>query len=562
MTLDGLNTNKNNEQQDVSNTGPRRTPYIDGTSPEGRAKPIQRENMKEISVKSHPGINAVNQGSEVREISSYDIAPPAPQNAINEDFLNDIMGSLDMAVEREKEKITKLQDNLIQSGIDEIEEAKTNAAIVKDDDEAYYETEADADDNRYYEDTRNTNISYSNNISNDEENKFEEEHETAKVVTISRSIEDDLADEVEEDNDSEEEYNEAIGNKEQDTKNALEDLKKEVKGIVTPIKQKLDLTKFTIVNKAKSVQDVLRMVTSDIKTAEWVLPYGKTCESFTPLSALDIINLDPQNHTKSRLNTFRQIYKIMYDHIVTPGKPDFEKWLRVTLFHDIDNIYFGLYLATFRDSAFINLSCEKRTPENKNAKGCGHQFIEEHNPMDYVKFANDDEKKKFEKIMNSDKITDDSYNVTLVQISDDYAVGLRMPSIYNVILETASLTQEFLNNHSHLLEVFSYIDSIYYIDKESSNLVPIEYKVDKKNAIKTTVNKIRAYNSIYATFTADQQAELLRNIHEIENEYNIDYKFIIPEATCPKCGEKVAETDITAQYLLFTRHQLGRLTSM
>ena len=450
MTLDNLNDNKKTEEVRLD-AGPKRTPYSDGSYPQGRAKPI---GAKEVLVQHRGAGNTSNSRSEVREISSYDIAPPAPQKALNEDLMNSLMGDLDIAVEKEKKRITQLQDELIQSGIEQMEDERANAAIIHDNEEdsSYYESN---EDNREVQETTEYVEDRKTNISIGTHNDYEldgdgPDPDINRPVTISRSIEDDLADELnenDEENIENDEYNEAVGNDEEETKNVLEGLKKEIKGIVTPIRQKLDLNKFTIVSKAKSVQDVLSMVTSDIKTAEWILPHAKTHESFIPLSALDIINLDPQNHTKSRLNTFRQIYKIMYDHIVTPGKPDFEKWLRVTLFHDIDNIYFGLYLATFRDSAFINLSCEKASKDNRQAKGCGHQFIEEHNPMDYVKFANDDEKKKFEKIMNKDNIKDDSYNVTLVQISDDYAIGLRMPSIYNVVLETASLTQEFLNKH-------------------------------------------------------------------------------------------------------------------
>ena len=383
-------------------------------------------------------------------------------------------------------------------------------------------------------------------------------------VVISKSFEDDLQSEAGISNIADAEDDEDEDNTEDKsmTQRSIDDMKAVVKKRMSPITKKFDLSKFSVAKTAKSVNDILKKITTDIKTSNWVCPNAGTVEVYTPLSAMDIMNLDPSNHNKTKFNTFRAIYKTIYDHVVTPNKPDFEKWLRTTLFHDVDHIYFGLYLATFGDSAFVSPVCEKKSQRNKKANGCGYQFIAEHKPMDYVKFKTEESRKKFDEIMRSETYSNDNYDVTLVQISDNYAFGLRMPSVYNVVFESASLSDDFTSKYNQLLEVFSYIDDIYFIDSDTQTLVPVKYEVDKTSQPKTTINKIRAYQEIYKRLSADEQSALLKNIRDIENEHDIGMSYIMPAHTCPECGEKIEEEAVSPLYLLFTRHQLGHIQSM
>ena len=604
FSLDDLNNSNGEARLGRPNGSPKRTPFV-GSKNEINSKGDTPK--VEISVSTARGGVNSKDSSSVKEVSPYDIAPPAPQKALNEDALKNIFGPLDAAVEREKERISKLQSDLIQEGIKELEEQEAEAALAGDGEEtpADNDTEQTEGTEPVYMDNRekvfhvsdeeveathvdagsDTGLTVDNDgpsIYVDDDTTHETHEDIAKkeevedtvevetedkeednVVSFSKSFDDDIEEALinasNEDDDDEESSNDEDETASQEE---IDEIRDAVKSKIVPIKNKLNLAQFKISKTPKSVNEVLKTFTNDIKTANWVLPNAGTCEVFTPLSAVDIINLDPSNHQKSRLNTFRAIYRVIYDHIATPGKPDFEKWLRTTLFHDMDHLYFGLYLATFGDSAFINPICEKKSRENPNAKGCGHQFIEDHKPMDYVKFANDESKEKFEKIRNKETMKNDSYDVTLVQVSDEYAFGLRMPSIYNVILETASLSQDFLQKYNQLLEVFSYIDDIYYIDVATSTLSPIKYDIDKKNQPKTTLNKIRAYNEIYRTLSADQQTELLKHIRSMENKMDIGLTYVVPASTCPECGNTIPERTISPQYLLFMRHQLGRLASM
>lgn len=496
----------------------------------------------------------------VREVSSFDIAPAAPQEPINAKAVAQLFGPLDDAVQREKQRITELQDQLINDGIKELEDEETAEAVG----ESSNDYESNDTDTEYVDyETIKKVIHVRDSIeSREEDYDVEENNETTSNITISRSFDDALDDEVgsilsENESDDESDAEDTAMNK-----RSLDDMREVVKHRISPFSKKLDLTKFTVAKTPKSVSEILRTVTTDIKTSNWVLPNAGTVEVFSPLSAIDINNLDVNNHNKTRLNAFRTMYKTIYDHILTPHKPDFEKWIRMTLFHDMDHLYFGLYLATFGDSAFFNPICEKKTERNSKATGCGYQFVSEHKPMDYVKFRDDEAKAKFEKLMHSETYSNNKYNVQLCQISDNYAFALRMPSLYNVIFEAASLSADFTEKYSDMLEVFSYIDDIYFIDRDTNNLIPIKYDIDKKSQPKTTVNKIRAYNEIYKRLSADEQSELMKNIHDIENEHDIGITYITPSTTCPECGNVIPEQAVSPIYLLFTRHRLGRIQSM
>ena len=536
----------------------------------------------------------------VREVSPFDIAPheeTANFTAMAEDQL---FGPLDRAVEREKDKITELQNDLMAQGIKELEDDEANAAIEGASDVQAHDDTVDThapviEDNRtkvlkvrgsaatedepqygaIQQDPQPTfkNMPAKENAvvepvqdSQESEPVKEEQNEDDgnTNVVISKSFEDDLQSEAGISNIADAEDDEDEDNTEDKsmTQRSIDDMKAVVKKRMSPITKKFDLSKFSVAKTAKSVNDILKKITTDIKTSNWVCPNAGTVEVYTPLSAMDIMNLDPSNHNKTKFNTFRAIYKTIYDHVVTPNKPDFEKWLRTTLFHDVDHIYFGLYLATFGDSAFVSPVCEKKSQRNKKANGCGYQFIAEHKPMDYVKFKTEESRKKFDEIMRSETYSNDNYDVTLVQISDNYAFGLRMPSVYNVVFESASLSDDFTSKYNQLLEVFSYIDDIYFIDSDTQTLVPVKYEVDKTSQPKTTINKIRAYQEIYKRLSADEQSALLKNIRDIENEHDIGMSYIMPAHTCPECGEKIEEEAVSPLYLLFTRHQLGHIQSM
>lgn len=402
----------------------------------------------------------------------------------------------------------------------------------------------------------------------EEEPVVEEKDEYEDYKNTSKSILDDLDDEEDDDifdddvkdtDDESDEEEEDVPDapdfqdmSEEEQQEILNDIKKQVKDNITPIR-KVDLGTFKIKKKPVSISTIMKITKAETNVADWVLPTAKRSVSCSAISGTEIIKLDPSNSNRNRLNTFKDIYNIIYSHIVDSNKPDFETWLKTTAFHDLEHYYFCIYKATFGKSNFMNRECS-------NPK-CKHTFIADFEIDDMINYENDEAKELVQRIFNHDTTTKDhEMENTLVQISDNYAVSLSMPTIWSATIETASLSAQFLQKYADMIDIYSYIDDIYFIDAENDELIPIDFKPVANDQTKTIANKIRVCYNVINSLSSDQYITLLGYTRKMNND-NSTISYQIPGCTCPKCGTKIEATPATADQLLFTRHQLGAIAA-
>ena len=331
----------------------------------------------------------------------------------------------------------------------------------------------------------------------------------------------------------------------------LEDMKAAVKSNIKVMKR-IDLNNFTIDDTPISAAMVAGFSMKDINTADWVLPNAGRGVSVKGVNGPELFAMNPQNSNKNRINTFRQIYGIMYKHITSPKPSSFDEWLKVTRFSDIDHIYAALHKATFANSNYIHYECDQ----------CQHIFLKDYNfDEDMVVYANDEAKKRIKKIFNSGDFSIAGYEVQLHQISDNYVVGLKDPSIWNMVMETASLSEEFLEKYEDLLDTMSFIDSVYMINNETKKLQPIDFGYDKKNPAKSTARKITILSDIIQSLPSDNYFELRSRIAELF-QTSEDMTYQIPATECPKCGNKIPAEPASAMQILFRRHQTGAIAAL
>ena len=338
----------------------------------------------------------------------------------------------------------------------------------------------------------------------------------------------------------------------------LDDLKAQIKQRVAPVRKGLDLSKFTIAQKAISAQKVMKLaVHSHQNIADWVLPSAQRAISMTGLSGPEILKLNPENSNRNRQNTFRDMYRVIYDHVFDGNKPEFEVWLKQTRFVDLQHIYFALYMATFGGSNFINYSCPK----------CKKVFIQDIDFKDMVTYADDENetKAKIQSMLKMDTTSKsaDSYESELIQVSDSYVFAIRTPSIWNVIMETASLSDQFLQKHADLIDMVAYIDAAYIIDHNNNQLIPVDTKPDPNDMAKTAARRIKAMYDIISTLSSEEFYALRNTINEYDEFANSSISYKIPACKCKHCGTEIpANTEITPDAMLFTRHQLAAIGNM
>ena len=260
---------------------------------------------------------------------------------------------------------------------------------------------------------------------------------------------------------------------------------------------------------------------------------------------------------RTRLNQALDMWKLIYDHIVDPYKPaTVEEWAKVTSFLDIDHIFMAIYRANFEGSNYIPYGC---TNENCKEK----TFLSDNfDIMDMCEFSDKEARAKFDSIIGTESnVTSRLYSTEIVPVSENYAFVFREPSIYNIIFESAVLDQEFIEKFGDLVSMCSYIDEIYYINRETMELQPVRTNVYPNNIKKTVKSRIINFSKYINTLDPDQYNTIMMYMHKI-GEGGESLSYHLPEVTCPSCNTVIPASKQSAQALVFLRHQLAALATL
>lgn len=544
--------------QDVRG-GHKRTPVIDGPAP------------------TTPSIKVVQSKFESENAMPFDInsLPKRPDEGPDE-MEKEIMSELDRAVEKEKKSITERINAITQKQYEEFIEGKVGnqsndlSDIATNSDEEDRDEEIDSEIDKIFKtsDTDSESVE-KENIKRIVLDDRVEVNEKASIITENSNFDsDDDFDSVENNNESYAESKEYFdsdngfsstyddldkdlsaeaGEDKPNMEKIFDNFKKDIRHVTNPIKNKINLNSFNISKNAVSPA-TLHLNISDISTADHFLPNSNRVVSCYALSGPEMLRMNPETSNRSKINTIRDIYSIIYKHIASSKPSNFDDWMKITKVADVDHIYFALYKATFGGSNFIHYEC----PNEK----CSNVFIKDIAFDDLIKYSNDEVKEKMENLYRSGDTSIAKNEVELHQISDDLVVGVRNPSIWNAIIEIATLSDDFLTKYEELIDIIAYIDSVYVINKANSSLDPIDMRPDSNSLTKTITRRIKIIYSILRNLPSDNYYELRTIIsNSFPNINSVTYR--IPECKCPKCGATIPETEITAQQLLFMRHQLG-----
>lgn len=332
-------------------------------------------------------------------------------------------------------------------------------------------------------------------------------------------------------------------------------LKKSVKSKIKTVAGNYNLTAFTISKKPVALNAVLDTVECPTrKAADWVA--YSTGHKFRMLgfTGAEIDKLG--NPGGNRMTSEAVRYKMIFDHIIDADKPaTMEQWAKVTSYYDIEHYWFGGFRATFEGEAYMPIT--NCPTDNK------HVFLTDNlDIMDFVKFEDDNAKQRFADIYNGKIAKPKSlYRSEVVPVSEDFAIAFREPSIYNMVFEIAMLDPEFVTKYNDIITLICYIDDIYYINKQTMTLDPIEYRHWPNNTAKTIKSKIIQYGKAIRKLSSDQYHAILMYIQEIAKRgSSISYQ--IPEVTCIECQTTIPATPMEGNELVFMRHKLAALAAL
>lgn len=351
-----------------------------------------------------------------------------------------------------------------------------------------------------------------------------------------------------------EEDEEEQDDKEKEQQEQLDKLKYLIREKIKPVTEAFDISTFTISNRPASSSVSTPRVDKE-KIADWALMNSQQPIYMRRFTGTELERLQNGGKGRTRLNRAMDTWNLIYNHIENPYKPaSLEEWAKVTSFLDIDHIYMAIYRANFEGTNYIPYNCTN--PNCKEKIFLSDNF----DIMDMCKFASKEAKAKFESILDKQPTAEASqlYHTEVVPVSDDYAFVFKEPSIYDIVFESAVLDQEFVDKFGDLVSICTYIDKIYYINKQEKTLQPIRVNVYANNMKKTIKAKIKTFSQIISSLNSDQYNTLLAYMQKINTTGN-ELTYQLPEVTCPHCKTTIKAVQQDAQSMVFTRHQLGAL---
>ena len=352
----------------------------------------------------------------------------------------------------------------------------------------------------------------------------------------------------------EEETTDTNTNNTQDETEVLKHLQQLATERLKPVSKKLDISSFTVIKKPLiNINPVFKE--SKARVVKWVLPSQKSIVLMKEFSGSELEKLREYSENNRSLDSLNRRYRMIYDHIMSPKPATFEQWLKVTPFEDVDHYFFAIYVASFKGANFLPEDCV-------NTK-CGEIFMSDDiNIMDMVKFENNEAKTTFADLYQSEATPTNGkslYYTERVPVTNTIAISFRQPSISNAF-EIVTLDNRTRDKYSAIIDYIPYIDTIYYIDEENRQLVPISYKTFPNDSQKTIRSKIQKYDSIFSTMSVDDFGIVKAYVRAL-TEHNSGISYVHPAVECPKCHTKTEEQKVSAEELVFTRYQLGSLVT-
>lgn len=312
--------------------------------------------------------------------------------------------------------------------------------------------------------------------------------------------------------------------------------------------RKPDISKFRVRKRPVAFTKVLSKPV-ERKYYEWGLFATGVSISMTPLSAIEMDEINPYTDSANDIGKARTVFSTLYKHLAPECRTmDMEAWLKLLNYQDLNHLFFALYNANFSTSNIIPFSCPK----------CKHFYTEKRPIIDMVKFETEADKETFNKTIAKDPSLPPTFEEEIYVANGDYAFGIVIPKIYNSMFEERLLNEGFREKYAGIINISHCISTVYEIDEDNEELIPIQFNTAPNDIVKTYKYRIQGIYKILSKLSAYEFKELQSHIAKYleENSKDINISYQVPAATCPKCGAEIEAIPMNAQELVFTRHRL------
>lgn len=399
-------------------------------------------------------------------------------------------------------------------------------------------------------------------VENVQEQPKEETKEIKKEMFTADDVDIQISQETEssiDENSGEEEDDNIRIDDDSDDNDEYDRLRKITTERLKPTSLNLNISSFTIAKKAKANTSAVFQAYK-AKISKWVLFNQKSTIMMKEFSGSELeMMMEYYQASRRSPDAMRRMFQMIYDHIASPKPANFDTWLKVTPYSDIDNYFFAIYIASFNGANYIPIDC---TDQN-----CKKSYITDDIDIikKMVKFDSEEKKNEFAKLYASEvpPMTKGIYTSEVIPLSQNVAIGFKEPSFWDRI-EIDSIDNDTANEFSSIISLIPYIDNIYVIDMQNQQLIPVAYKEFPENPVRTSRAKIKKYNSIFNSLTVDEFTPVKAYVSAMLDKANRGVTYVIPETICPECGHVNPETVIgqgQVADMVFTRCQLGALVT-
>ena len=251
-----------------------------------------------------------------------------------------------------------------------------------------------------------------------------------------------------------------------------------------------------------------------------------------------------------------KVWVITLNNIVSDKPASFKEWLKSTYLEEVDDYYFTLFDATFRDCNIITNQCK-----------CSNFEVTNSPTHTLRKFDTPETETLYQDIINGRKTGESKTKKSeLYQVSEDFVVRLGAPSIFTMNIEPLFLDANNRKKYEDIVRNGVCILEMYVIVKGADGkprLSPVDMGADKSgNEASKYLAKLKALDKMENLITSDQLQCLLVETVKYDTEDTNDVSYAYPEYVCSKCGTKMEALPDHAVNMLFNRHQLGLMKSI
>jgi hypothetical protein len=281
------------------------------------------------------------------------------------------------------------------------------------------------------------------------------------------------------------------------------------------------------------------------------------CQSSYTAEMSALKSQDIQNLANSDVDYYtykKKLFQLINKHMenTSVGKLEYNQWLNVTSYFDIETLLYGLYCQTFNYQNKYSINCPK----------CKRSFDAVVNNTTLVELRGKDEgAETFAKIQeivkevkNADELLAHSHVHKTKRIILDESktiFDIRIPSVYNYLEDVVAKSDDrTLEEYQNALGLNLFVNKVYLpnilLYKQTGQLKYVEVGNDNRKRL-NIIGNLSYYDSI----------QLSDEINDFVDKFRITYS--IRNVTCPHCGHVIKQIPIDLEEMLFYTIRQGRI---